>query len=368
MRNMRKEKVINKNTSMQKKLSEIAEMLKGKLIGDGSIVITGASGIKEAKPGDITFLANLKYANLIGSTMASAVIISKDINIPLNIPAIIVENADLAFAKVIEIFALQPIRPNKGIHPTSVIGKDIILGKDISIGAFAVIEEGTSIGDRTIIYPNSYIGHYVKIGSDCLIYPRVVLRERVEIGNKVTIHSGAVIGSDGFGYAMLGGEYHKIPQTGTVLIEDDVSIGANVTIDRARFDKTIIKKGTKIDNLVHIAHNVEIGENSVIAAQCGIAGSTKLGKNAMLGGQVGIIGHINIGDNVMIAAQSGVPKDIPSGAVFSGSPAKPHSQTLREWAILKKLPELANTIKELKEQIGELKERISNLEKVAKNY
>ena len=354
---------------VSKTLSEIAKHLNGKVLGDGNITIAGVSGLREARDGDLSFLANSRYSGLLCDTKASAVIISEESvdAVRDKISAIIVKNPDLAFAKVVELFTPSSIKPHKGVHPTAVVGNGVKIGKDISIGAYSVIEDCVVIDDGSVIYPNVYIGFSARIGSDCLIYPRVVVRERVEIGNRVIIHSGSVIGSDGFGYALLNGIHHKIPQIGSVLIEDDVEIGANVTIDRARFDRTVIRKGTKIDNLVQIAHNVVIGENSVIAAQCGIAGSTRIGKNAKLGGQVGIVGHINIGDNVTIAAQAGVSKDVQSNSVISGAPAKPHKQQLREWASLRKLPELINDMKALKEQIEALKSSIDEITKPSKH-
>ncbi|MCD6360799.1 MAG: UDP-3-O-(3-hydroxymyristoyl)glucosamine N-acyltransferase, partial [Armatimonadetes bacterium] len=253
-------------------LSEIAEMVNGQIDGDANVEITGISGIREAEQGDVSFVVNKKYAHLIDGTKASALIVSNDVG-DYPIPMIRVEDPDLAFAKVVESFLPAPLTFYKGIHPTAVIGEDVVIGEGVSIQAFSVIQDGCHISDGSIIYPGVYVGHHSKIGKNCTIYPRVVIRERTLIGDSVIIHSGAVIASDGFGFYTIEGVHHKIPQIGIVEIQDDVEIGANVTIERARFDRTLIGKGTKISNLVEIAHNVHIGENTVIIAQTALAGS-----------------------------------------------------------------------------------------------
>jgi UDP-3-O-[3-hydroxymyristoyl] glucosamine N-acyltransferase len=244
-----------------------------------------------------------------------------------------------------------------GIHSTAILGKNVSLGKDAAIGPYVVIEDGVSIGDKTVIYSGCFIGQNSKIGSQTLIYPNVSIRERVSIGSRVIIHSGTVIGCDGFGFVTVEGKHHKIPQVGTVEIGDDVEIGANVTIDRARFDKTVIANGAKIDNLVQIAHNVCVGENSIIVAQVGISGSTTLGKNVILAGQVGVVGHINIGDNAVVMAQSGVNKSVPSGTMVWGYPAKPAETARRVNACVQNLPRLYNTVSELKKKIEGLEKK-----------
>ena len=335
---------------MPRTLKEITELLDGELIGDANIVITGISGIKEAKEGDITFLANPKYLPLLEKTHASAIITSKDIKTAPK-PIIRTENPSLAFAKMVSFMAPSQIRHPKGIHPTVILGKDVSLGRDVAIGPYTVIEDNVSIAEATIIYSGCFVGHHTKIGKNTLIYANVSIRERISIGNRVIIHSGTVIGSDGFGFATIEGLHHKIPQIGTVEIDDDVEIGANVTIDRARFDKTVIGRGTKIDNLVQIAHNVVIGENSIVVAQVGISGSTTVGKNVVLAGQVGLVGHIAIGDNVVVMAQSGVSKSIPAGTMAWGYPAKPADVAKRVNACVQNLPRLYETIKELKKKI-----------------
>jgi UDP-3-O-[3-hydroxymyristoyl] glucosamine N-acyltransferase len=342
---------------MQKTLREIAKLLDGEVVGDADIVITGVSGIKEAREGDITFLANPKYLPLMEKTRASAIITSKEIKTAPK-PIIRTENPSLAFAKMVSFMAPEEIRHPQGIHPTAILGKGVVLGKDVAIGPYTVIEDNVQVGDEVIIYSGCFIGHHTKIGNNSLIYANVSIRERITIGNRVIIHSGTVVGSDGFGFATIEGLHHKIPQVGTVEIGDDVEIGANVTIDRARFDKTVIGSGTKIDNLVQIAHNVVIGENSIIVAQVGISGSTTVGKNVILAGQVGLVGHINIGDNVVVMAQSGVSKSIPAGIMAWGYPAKPANVAKRVNACVQNLPRLYETIAELKKKIEELEKQI----------
>lgn len=332
-------------------VQEIADLIGGKVEGDGSTPISGASGIKEARPGDITFLANSRYISLLKETNATCVIAPPDVPIPNGKIAIRHEAPSLAFAKIMERFGPKPVKYPPGIHPTAIIGKDVKLGRDVSIQPYVVIEDNAVIGDNTIIGAGVFIGRETRIGSDTFIYPGVVIRERITIGNRCIIHSGTVIGSDGFGYATVRGVHHKIPQIGTVVIEDDVEIGANVTIDRARFDKTWIKKGTKIDNLVQIAHNVVIGENSIIVAQTGISGSTVIGNNVILAGQSGIVGHITIGDNAIVGAQAGVTKSVPPGQMVSGYPAAPHTKARKIQALINRLPKLYKKVAELEEKI-----------------
>jgi UDP-3-O-[3-hydroxymyristoyl] glucosamine N-acyltransferase len=342
---------------MKKTLKEIADFIGGEVVGSPAIVITGVSGIKEAQEGDITFLANPKYFPLIEKTGASAIITSKEVK-EASKPIIRTDNPSLAFAKIVSLTEPGEIRRPKGIHQTAILGKNVIIGRDVAIGPYVVIEDDVSIGDKAIIYSGCFIGHHSKIGSDTLIYANVSIRERITIGERVIIHSGTVIGSDGFGFATIEGLHHKIPQVGTVEIGDDVEIGANVAIDRARFEKTIIGNGTKIDNLVQIAHNVVIGKNSIVVAQVGISGSTTVGNNVILAGQVGLVGHINIGDNVVVMAQSGVSKSIPAGTMAWGYPAKPASQAKKTNACVQNLPRLYDTVSELKKKIEELEARL----------
>jgi len=339
---------------MQKTLKEVASIIDGEIVGDENIVVTGICGIKEAKEGDLTFIANSRYLPLMGHTKASAIITSRDVKVAQK-TIIRTENPSLAFAKMVSLLAPNEVRRPKGIHPTVIIGDKVKIGKNAAIDPYVVLEDNVEIKDNTILYAGVYIGHHTKIGKDCIIYPYVIIRERVAIGDRVVIHGGTVIGSDGFGFSTVQGVHHRIPQIGTVIIEDDVEIGANVTIDRARFDKTIIRKGTKIDNLVQIAHNVSIGENSIIVAQSGISGSANIGKNVTIAGQSGVIGHVTIGDNVVVAAQSGVTKSIPSNTCVSGYPAKPHVLAKKIHAFTQNLPELFKKVKQLEEEIEKLK-------------
>ena len=340
-------------------LKQIADFIDGEIVGDAGIVITGISGIKEAKQGDITFLANPKYAPLMETTGASAVITSLDIKSSSK-PIIRTKNPSLGFAKAVGLFT--PIDENhpKGIHPTAIIGKDTKFGKDVAIGPYAVIDGGVSLGDKTIIYAGCFIGKNSTIGDGSLIYANVSIRERTIIGKRVIIHSGTVIGSDGFGFAAVEGIHQKIPQIGIVEIGDDVEIGANVTIDRARFDKTVIGNGTKIDNLVQIAHNVVTGKNCLIVAQAGVSGSTVLGDNVTLAGQAGLVGHIKIGDNAIVAAQGGVTKSVPANTMVSGYPARPHDKALKVNACIQILPKLYEQVTALKKRIEELESKLEN--------
>ncbi|MCX5657082.1 MAG: UDP-3-O-(3-hydroxymyristoyl)glucosamine N-acyltransferase [Candidatus Omnitrophica bacterium] len=348
---------------MKKTLREIAEIVGGEIVGNPDVVITGVCGIKEANEGDITFVANSKYVSLMRQTRASAIITSRDIR-EASKPIIKTENPSLAFAKMVELLSPNEVYYPKGIHSTAIMGKNVTLGKNVAVHAYSVIEDNASIGDDTIIYPLVYIGHSTKIGSGSLIYSHVSIREKVTIGNRVIVHSGTVIGSDGFGFATVKGMHHKIPQIGTVIIEDDVEIGSNVTIDRARFGRTLISKGTKIDNLVQIAHNVEIGENSIIVAQTGISGSTSIGKGVTLAGQSGIVGHISIGDNSVVAAKAGVTINIPSNSCVSGYPAKPHLVAKRINACIQRLPKLFEAVSEIRGKIDALTKAVFKEEEV----
>jgi UDP-3-O-[3-hydroxymyristoyl] glucosamine N-acyltransferase len=340
---------------MNYKLSQISEIVKGELSGDPEIIITGISGIKEANLGDITFLANPKYSSLLDSTRASAVITSKDVS--SSRPLIKTDNPSVAFAKVVNLALDQSRRHPQGISPSSLIGKGAKVASSASIGPFTFVEEGAEIGKDSIIYGGCFIGHKVKIGKRCLIYPNTTIREKTEIGDNVIIHSGTVIGSDGFGFEVADGIRQKIPQIGIVKIEDNVEIGANVTIDRARFDKTTIGKGTKIDNLVQIAHNVIVGKDCVIIAQVGISGSTIVEDGVILAGQAGIVGHIKIGQRAIVAAQAGVTKSVAAKTKVSGYPAKPHRQAAKVNACIQRLPELNKKVKELENKIKSLEER-----------
>lgn len=339
------------------RLKEIAKLVGGEVVGDGSIRITGLCGIKEAKAGDITFVANSKYLYLLESTKASAVITALDVKKAAK-PLIRTENPSLAFAKLAALLSPLTSGHPLGVDPQALIAKGVRLGEAVAVQAFAVVEKGVEIGDRSVIYAGCYIGRSARIGNDSVIYPNVSIRENVQIGHRVIVHSGTVIGSDGFGFATVKGIHHKIPQIGTVVIEDDVEIGANVTIDRARFGKTVVGKGTKIDNLVQIAHNVEMGQNCILVAQSGISGSTRLGNSVVLAGQAGIVGHITIGDGVSVGAQAGVSKSVPPNTAVWGYPAKPLPKAKRVNAALQRLPSLYKTVEELRWRLAEMEKRL----------
>lgn len=344
---------------MRKTLKEIAELLRGlksEIVGDSSVIITGANGIKEAVAGDITFLANSRYTSLLDTTAASAIITSQDIK-ESSKPIIRTDNPSLAFAKVISLIAPDNAKHFKGIHPTAILGKNVKLGKDLALGPYVIIEDDVILGDNTVIYPGTFIGKGSNIGDGALIYSNVSIRERIILGKRVIIHSGTVIGSDGFGFVTVDGVHHKIPQVGIVEIGDDVEIGANVTIDRARFGKTIIGSGTKIDNLVQIAHNVVIGKNCLIVAQVGIAGSTTLGNNVTIAGHAALTGHVTIGDGAIVAAGAGVGKSVPANAIVSGWPARPFNTMQKVNACAQNLPKLFNLVKEFKKRIEKLEAR-----------
>lgn len=337
------------------KLSEIAHFFNAKIEGDSEIEISGVKGFEEAQEGDITYISSSKYATLAQNSKASAFIVKEKIS-DLNKPQLITENPQFVFAKLLEMFYMKP-QPYKGVSEKAIIASTAHIGKNVTVYPFVYIEDDVKIGDNTVIYPFTFIGKETSIGSDCIIYPNVTVRERVKIGNRVIIHAGTQIGSDGFGYIFHEGKHHKIPQVGGVIIEDDVEIGACVTIDRATTGNTFIGKGTKIDNLVQIAHNVKIGQNVIIVAQVGIAGSSQVGDGCILAGQVGISDHVEIEAGTIITAQSGVMPGKVQKGVFSGSPIMPHREWLRTNAIFQKLPELYKKLKEVEEKIKQLEKQ-----------
>ncbi|PYJ32494.1 MAG: UDP-3-O-(3-hydroxymyristoyl)glucosamine N-acyltransferase [Verrucomicrobia bacterium] len=332
-------------------LQEVATTSGGELIGDPSLQITGAASLVEATAGEISFFGNRKYIGLLRKTRASAVFVPTDFAESIGAAQIRVANPTKAFEQVVLKFAPKPITFPPGIHASAVVDPSARLGERVSVQPHAVIEAGTMIGDDTIIGAGSYIGHETVIGSACRIYPLVTIRERSCIGSRVTIHSGSVIGADGFGFEMIDGRQQKIQQLGIVQIDDDVEIGANTTVDRARFGRTWIQQGVKIDNLVQIAHNVVIGKNSVIVAQTGISGSTRVGERVTIAGQVGIVGHVEIADGSIIAAQSGVSKSVPGGVWF-GYPAGPIDEIKQQIAWIRSLGKLFARVKEIEKKLG----------------
>jgi len=334
------------------KVKQIAEALGGELVGNGELEISGVKDIKSAGPGDVAFILHPRYAPLLENTKASCVIVPAEIK-EAKCAIIRVKNPQLTFATAVKLMGADDIpHPPKGIHKTAVIAENATIGKDVAIGPYVVIESGAVIGDRTIIYPFTYIGSKTSLGADCIIYSNVSIREKITIGSRVIIHGSTVIGADGFGYDSSTGVHVKIPQIGTVVIEDDVEIGANVAIDRAKFDKTRIGRGTKIDNLVQIAHNVNIGENCIIVAQCGISGSCTLGKYVIMGGQVGMADHITLGDGTMVGAQTGITKSFPPKSIILGSPARPIMETKKIVVLEGRLPEIYERLKKIESALN----------------
>src|SRR3989440_2044683 len=331
-------------------LQQLVKTSGGELVGDPSLQITGAASLGEATPGEISFFANRKYVGLLRKTRASAVFVPADFAEAITPAQIRVANPTKAFEQVVLKFAPKAIAFTPGIHPTAVVDASAQLGERVSIQPHAVIEAGARIADDTVIGAGSYIGHETVIGPVCLIYPRVTIRERSRVGSRVIIHSGAVIGADGFGFEMVDGRQQKIQQLGIVQIDDDVEIGANTTIDRARFGRTWIQEGAKIDNLVQVAHNVVIGKNTVVAAQTGISGSTRVGKRVMIGGQAGIIGHIEIADGTMIGAQTGVSKNL-NGGVWWATPSVPLKEAKVQLAWVRRLGEFFERVKKLENKM-----------------
>ncbi|MDD4940568.1 MAG: UDP-3-O-(3-hydroxymyristoyl)glucosamine N-acyltransferase [Candidatus Omnitrophica bacterium] len=342
---------------MSKTLQEIARLVGGDIAGDENALITGVAGIEDAREGDITFMANPKYQTFLSRTRASCVIVGRDAADAGGKTLLRVDNPSLAFTQVVSFIHPQDIRHPAGVHASAVVAPGAVIGKNAGIGACAVIGEGARIGDNTVIYPNCSIGRNAVIGSNTIVYSNVSIREDVKVGNNVIVHAGTVIGSDGFGFVTVNGVHHKIPQVGTVVIEDDVEIGANCTIDRARFDKTVIGQGTKLDNMVHIAHNVTIGRNCLIVAQVGVSGSTTIGNNVILAGQVGVVGHVTIGDNAIVMAKSGISKNVPENSVLYGVPAQPVNEAKKLHAYVNGLPKMHQTLKELKERMDKLENK-----------
>ena len=326
-------------------------MSNGKLLGDPAQQITGAASLVEATDGEVSFFNNPKYVAQLRKTRASAVFLPSDFSEQIAAAQIRVSNPAKAFEQVVLKLAPKPIEFAPGVHPSAIVDPSVSLGTCVSIQPHAVIETGATIGDFTVIGAGSYVGHETIVGENCIIYPHVTIRERTRIGSRVVIHSGAIIGADGFGFEPAEGRYEKVPQVGIVQIDDDVEIGANTTIDRARFGRTWIQEGAKIDNLVQVAHNVVIGKHTVIAAQTGIAGSVRIGQRVLIGGQVGIIGHIEVGDNTAIGAQSGISKNISGGAWWA-SPAVPLAEAKQQIAWMRRLGKLLARVKEIEKKLG----------------
>lgn len=337
----------------EKTLAEIAAIVGGRVHGDESAVIRAVASFEDAGEGEITFVSDKKYLKNIGACRASALIVSdpKAGDGAFNI--IVVKNPMLAFARLMEVFRPMDL-PAAGISPRASVHPGAVVGKGVAVQPFAVVDEGASIGDGTVLHAGVYVGRGATVGAGAVLYQGVVVREECVVGDRVIIHCNSVIGSDGFGYTQDAGRYVKIPQRGIVRIEDDVEIGACVTIDRATLGETVIGKGSKIDNLVQIAHNVRIGSDTIIVAQVGIAGSTSVGSRVQIGGQVGVAGHIEIGDDVMIGAQSGITGNVAPKKVVSGYPAIGHTDWLRAAASFEKLPEIRKKLSEIEKRLASL--------------
>ncbi|HCE47031.1 MAG TPA: UDP-3-O-(3-hydroxymyristoyl)glucosamine N-acyltransferase [Lentisphaeria bacterium] len=340
-------------------VKELAKLVDGKIVGDENIVMKSVSSLKDAGAGDVSFLANKKYAAQVQKTKASAVIAGEDFTeSPREGQAFILcKNANTAVSKAIDFFAPPAIKFPPAIDPKASVAKSARIGKDVHVGPCAVIDEEAEIGDGSVICAGTYIGHYTRIGSKCLIYPNVSIRERCIIGSRVIIHSGTVIGSDGFGFEAGPMGIQKIPQVGIVQVDDDVEIGGNCTIDRARFGRTWLKRGVKLDNQVHLAHNVVVGEFSMLIGQSGVAGSTEIGRGVIIAAQAGINGHITIGDGARVAGTAGVLKDVPPGESVVGTPAESPRDFLERVTLPGKVKKMRQTIKELEAKIADIQGR-----------
>lgn len=336
-------------------LQTLATTIKAELKGEKACEITGVNNPEGAKTGDIAYLAGERYLKDAQDSQATAFIVSTHYP-QLSANQLIVSNPQYAFVQIINQFFPQEHQA-PGIAKDIWHGQDVKIGKKVSIGPFVTLSDGATIGDRVTLYPGVFVGKDATIGDDSILYPHVSILDRCAIGNNVIIHTGSVIGSDGFGYLQHEGQHHKIPQRGTVVIEDHVELGANVTIDRATFGHTLIKQGCKIDNQVQIAHNVTMDEHCIVVAQVGIAGSTQVGKYVIIGGQAGLIDHLTIGDKAMIAAGAGIEKSVEPGAIMSGWPAKRHEVSLRTHVLVQRLPELHKQVSALEKRLAALEGR-----------
>jgi UDP-3-O-[3-hydroxymyristoyl] glucosamine N-acyltransferase len=332
---------------------DLAERIGAVLEGDPGVQLRGVAGLAEAEEGDLSFLANEKYASALPETGASAVILGPGVD---GAPCTVlrVQNPDLAFAEAVREMAPPPPRLAEGVSGRASVSPDATLGTGVAVGPNAVVEAGARIGDRVQVGAGCHLGEGAEIGPDSVLHPNAVVSHRCRVGARVIVHPGAVIGADGFGYVWDGTQHVKVPQVGDVVVEDDVEIGANTTIDRGRFGSTVVGRGTKLDNLIQVAHNVRIGPHCAFAAQVGVAGSTQFGAGCLAGGQAGILGHINVGDGASISATAWVTKDIPAGERFTGSPAGPHGRTLNDWRHVKALGRLRRTVREMQRRIEHL--------------
>ncbi len=334
------------------KLRDLAERLGCELRGDGEAEVGGVAGLEQAGPGDVTFLANPRYSVHLASTRAGAVILAPGHEAP--VPCLVAENPYLAFARAVAILNPPP-RPAPGVHASAQVDPTAVLGAGVHVGALAVVGPGTRVGARSVLHPHVVLYEGVELGDDCVLHSGVQVRERCRLGHRVVVQNGAIVGGDGFGFARDGqGRYHKFPQVGIVVVEDDVEIGALTAIDRAALGETRVGRGTKLDNLVQVGHSVTIGEDTVLAGQVGIAGSTRVGSRVTLAGQVGVAGHLTIGDDVIATAQTGIPGSLEKGAVVSGYPAIENRAWLKSSALFARLPELQRRLRELERKVESL--------------
>jgi UDP-3-O-[3-hydroxymyristoyl] glucosamine N-acyltransferase len=341
-------------------LEELARRLECELAGGAGIVITGALGIDDARPGDITFADSNRLLARAEASSASAIIAPLEITSAAK-PLLRASNPRLAFARALDIFHPARRMP-EGVHPTAVVGDGAVIGSGVAVGAHAVLGDRVRLGDRVQVHPLVFLGDDVCVGEDTIIYPLAAVREGVAIGARCIIHCGVVLGADGFGYTKVGRTHHKIPQVGKVRIGDDVEIGALVAIDRATTGETVIGSGTKIDNLVQIGHNTKVGENCIIVAQTGLSGSVNVGDDAVLAAQVGVADHVGIGGGAVALARAGITQDVRAGAQVSGFPARPHREELRVQAEMRRLPHLTETVRDLRRRLSALEAKIRTME------
>ncbi|MBQ7651978.1 MAG: UDP-3-O-(3-hydroxymyristoyl)glucosamine N-acyltransferase [Victivallales bacterium] len=344
---------------ISKNIEEIAALVGGSIIGNYHGDLTGVSSLKEAMCTDVAFLGNEKYISQVLPSKAGVVLVPPSFQEepPEGRAWIVCGNPSAEFSKVVTVFTPEAVKYEPGIHERACVADGAMVAADASVGACAVISKGARIGARTVICPGVFVGENAIIGEDCLIYPNVTIRERCVLGNRVTLHAGVVIGADGFGYDSGPQGHVKVPQVGIVQIDDDVEVGANSTIDRARFGRTWIRQGTKIDNLVQVGHNVQVGRGCLLVAQCGVSGSTVLGDGVILAGQAGVVGHLNLGDGTIVMAQAGVTKDSAQKSILFGSPAQDRRDYARQMVHIGKIEGLLADVKALKDEIAELKKK-----------
>jgi UDP-3-O-[3-hydroxymyristoyl] glucosamine N-acyltransferase len=342
------------STGIRFTASQLAEMLGAEIRGDAARLVTGVATLHQAGESDLSWVGDKKHAALAEQSPAGIILFPKELPPPAGRTLLLHADPDMAIVTLLRQIGPRAPQAPAGVHPTALVHPSTRLGESAAIGPYVIVEEGAEIGARTQLHAGVFVGPHSRIGEDCVVWMNTVIRERITIGNQVIIHPNCTIGADGYGYLQRGGVHVRIPQIGTVLIENEVEIGAGCTIDRARTGATVVGRGTKIDNLVQIGHNVQIGKGCIIIAQCGLSGSTTLGDYAMLGGQVGLADHVRVGSGAMLAAQSGLMRDVPDGAQVVGTPALPRRQFFRQFSILESLPELARTVRQLENRISQL--------------